>query len=53
MRLADEFPAIIGLPREVAERDATALEVGLNTLCEQGARLGGALGGVSQELSVS
>ena len=51
-QLADELPAIIGLPSQVAEGDAAACEVRWDTLCEQGAGLGGALRGEGQELQV-
>ncbi len=50
LQFADELAAIIGLPSHVAEGHAAARQVGLNALREEGAGLGGALGGVGQEL---
>ncbi len=53
LEFADELGAIVGLPSEVAEVDAAALEVDLNALGEQGAGLSGAVGGVSKELQAT
>src|SRR5712692_996708 len=45
LQLADELPAVVGLPSQVAEGDATACQVRLNALREQSAGLSGSLGG--------
>src|SRR3990172_1519093 len=53
LQLADELPAVVGLPSDVREVDAAALQVGLNTLREQGAGLGGAVGGIGEKLQAA
>ena len=49
LQLADELTAVVGLPGQVAEGNATTREVGLNALGEQDAGRGGAVGGIGQE----
>src|SRR3990172_4790597 len=51
--LSQELGAVVGLPGDVREVDAAALQVGLNTLREQGAGLGGAVGGIGEKLQAA
>jgi len=53
LEFADEFAAVVGLPGDIAQVDAAALQVSLDALGEQGAGLGRALGSVSEELQAT
>jgi hypothetical protein len=53
LEFADELSAVVGLPSDVAQVDAAALQVRLDALREEFAGLGGTSGSVSEELQAA
>jgi hypothetical protein len=50
LEFADELPAVVGLPDQVLQIDAAALEMALDAMGEQGAGAGRAARGIGEEL---